>query len=397
MRPVLARLPRGPELKYALPIALACVASAVPTVPAQAQGTPPPELAGIPVHLAVDLGSGLVLTERQADRRFLPASMTKVMTAWVAFEMISAGSLDPQRKLTVKPETARQWSGRGTSMWLKPGEQVTVDNLLRGITAVSANDACVVLAEGLAGSVTEWTKLMNAEGMRLGMTGSRFATPNGWPDGGATFVTARDMVRLGEALVERHPELYRRYFGKQTMTWNGVEGRNHDPVTGVVRGADGIKTGHTNESGYSFLGTAEREGRRLMIVIGGAQSTAQRAEASRELLEWGFAEWQSRPLYAAGKVVGTARVQGGDARRVDLVAVQPVSVTVPRGSTARPHLRIRYAGPLVAPFDKGAQLAELEVRVPGQPTAVLPLAAAQRVGPAGPFDRLANGLAGLVE
>lgn len=386
-------------MNHALPLVLAATASLLLRAPAEA-GTvpaPPAELAGVPVHLAVDLGSALVLTEHEADRRFLPASMTKVMTAWVAFEKISNGSLDPRRKLTVRPETARTWAGRGTSMWLKPGEEVSVDDLLRGITTISANDACVVLAEGLAGSVAGWTELMNAEARRLGMTGSHFATPNGWPDEGHTFVTARDMVRLGEALVERHPQLYRRYFGRRTMTWNGVEGRNHDPVTGIVPGADGIKTGHTAESGYSFLGTARRQGRRLIIVIGGAQSEAQRAQAARALLEWGFAAWQSRPLYSAGNVVGSARVQGGKARRVELVASRKLAVTLPRGSTAKPELRLRYRGPLIAPFDKGAELAELEVRVPGQPTATLPLVAAQSVGAAGPFDRLVNGLAGLIE
>jgi serine-type D-Ala-D-Ala carboxypeptidase (penicillin-binding protein 5/6) len=385
-------------LNHAPPITLAVALSTLACPPAHAQlPAPPAELAGIPVHLAVDLGSGQILTEREADRRFLPASMTKVMTAWVAFEMIADGSLDPRRKLTVRPETSRQWNGRGTSMWLKPEEQVAVGDLLRGIATISANDACVVLAEGVAGSVAAWTALMNAEARALGMNDSRFATPNGWPDGGRTVVSARDMVRLGEALVERHPELFQRYFGHRTMTWNGVEGRNHDPVTGVVPGADGIKTGHTNESGYSFLGTAQRQGRRLMIVIGGAASEPQRAAAARALLEWGFAEWRSRPLYAAGEVVGTARVQGGDARRVDLVALQPLSATLPRESSARPALRIRYMGPLVAPFAKGAQVARLEVRIPGQPVAVVPLAAARSVGMAGPVDRLLNGLAGLVE
>jgi D-alanyl-D-alanine carboxypeptidase (penicillin-binding protein 5/6) len=386
-------------LNHTLPIALAAAASALLCAPAEAKDVPAPpaELSEIPEYLAVDLGSSLVLTEHQADRRFLPASMTKVMTVWIAFEKIASGSLDPQRKLTVRPETAKAWAGRGTSMWLKPGEQVSVDDLLRGITTISANDACVALAEGLAGSVARWTELMNAEARRLGMIGSHFATPNGWPDQGRTFVTARDMVRLGKALVERHPQLYRRYFGRRTMTWNGVEGRNHDPVTGVVPGADGIKTGHTAESGYSFLGTAQRQGRRLMIVIGGAESEARRAQAARALLEWGFAKWRSRPLYAAGQVVGTARVQGGDVRRVELVAPHRLAATLPRGSTARPELRIRYRGPLVAPFEKGAQLAELKVQVPGQPTATLPLVAARSVGPAGPFDRLVNGLAGLLE
>jgi serine-type D-Ala-D-Ala carboxypeptidase (penicillin-binding protein 5/6) len=356
----------------------------------------PEELADIPVYLAVDLPSGLTLAEREADRRFLPASMTKVMTAWVAFELIAAGSLDPNTRLTVTPETAKKWGGRGSTMWLTAGEQVPVHALLRGITTVSANDACVVLAEGAAGSVEAWLRLMNAEARRLGMSDSQFATPHGWPDEGRTFVTARDLVRLGAAMTRHHPELYHRYFGQESMIWNGIEGYNHDPVTGKVRGADGIKTGFTNEAGYNFLGSAERQGRRLMIVIGGAKTGTQRDKASRALLEWGFAEWRSRPLFGAGSVVGTARVQGGDARTVDLVAPRPLAVTLPRESSARPSLRIRYTGPLVAPFDKGGELAQLEVQVPGQPTALLPLVAGRSVEPAGTLDRLINGLAALV-
>ncbi len=385
-------------MKHAPQLAFALAAPALLASSAAGGGlpSPPGKLDGIPVHLAVDLSSGQVLTERDADRRFLPASMTKAMTAWVAFEMIDSGALDPRRKLTVSPATWRAWHARGTGMQLKPGEQVSVDALLHGITTVSANDACVVLAEGLADSIEAWTVRMNAEARRLGMTGSHFATPNGWPDGGATYVTARDMVRLGEALVERHPILYRRYFGQRTLTWNGVTQTNHDPTAGVVPGADGIKTGHTAESGYSFLGTAERQRRRIMIVVGGADSEARRASAARALLEWGFAAWQSRPLFAAGSVVAEARVQGGNARKVDMVAVRPLTATVPRGSEARPELRLHYRGPLVAPFDKGAGLAELEVRVPGQPVARVPLVAAHSVGEAGPFDRLVNGLAGFL-
>jgi len=379
--------------------AICAVLACLFTVSAQARSLPRPpgELTQVPVYLAIDLSSGLVLTEREADRRFLPASMTKVMSAWTAFELIAQGSLDPARRIKVRPETAKIWAGRGTSMWLKPDEEVTVDNLLRGMTTISANDACVVLAEGLFGSVPAWTARMNAEARRLGMTRSTFATPNGWPDGGRTQVTARDMIRLGSALVERHPDLYRRYFGRREMTWNGVAGRNHDPITGVVAGADGIKTGHTNESGYSFLGTAQRQGRRLMIVIGGATSEVQRASAARALLEWGFSAWQSRFLFPAGKTVAVARVQGGDARRVGLVTLQPVAMTTPRDSTAKPTIRVRYKGPLVAPFEKGAHLADLEVDVPGQPAAILPLGVARSVGVAGPLDRILNGIVGPFE
>jgi serine-type D-Ala-D-Ala carboxypeptidase (penicillin-binding protein 5/6) len=384
-------------LKRSLHLALALAGLVLPAeaVPQAAIPTPPADVANIPVYLAVDLSSGQVLAGRDADRPFLPASVTKVMTAWVAFQLIAAGKLSPEQTLTVRPETWRAWSGQGTGMHLKSGELVSVDALLHGITTVSANNASVVLAEGALGSVAAWTAMMNDEARKLGMTQSHFATPNGWPDGGATHVSAADLVRLGQAMIERHPDLYERYFGQKTFTWNGVTGQNHDPMLGVVPGADGIKTGHTNESGYSFLGTAQRDGRRIMIVIGGAPSGDQRAAGARALVEWGFSSWQSRPLFRKAELVGEALVQSGDTREVGLLAGQNVSVTVPHGAQTQPTLRIRYRGPLVAPFEKGAELAELEVAVPGQPVARLPLVAARAVGAAGPLDRLLNGLAGL--
>jgi D-alanyl-D-alanine carboxypeptidase (penicillin-binding protein 5/6) len=394
-----ARIWRGEAgLKKMLPLALAPLLALAPAGAAPAPGIPQPpdELAAIPVYLAVDAGSRQVLAAREADSPFLPASVTKTMTAWVAFELMAQGKLRPDQRFTVRPETARTWHGRGTGLQLNSGEQVTVDALLRGITTVSANDAAVVLAEGAAGSLGSWTALMNAEARELGMSRSHFATPNGWPDFGATRVTAADLIRLGEALVERHPALYRRYFGHKSLTWNGITQQNHDPTLGVVAGADGIKTGHTAESGYSFLGTAARAGRRVMIVIGGARSEEQRAQAARALLEWGFAAWDTKPLFASGRRIGTALVQGGNARRVGLVAAHDVALTVPHGSRAEPSLMIRYRGPLRAPFAKGAELARLEVRVPGQPTAQVPLLAENSVAKAGPFDRLLNGVAGLL-
>ena len=378
----------------ALAVAAPAASSSAPSAPGVPQ--PPPAVAGVPVYLAVDLGSHQVLAAHDADRAFLPASMTKVMTAYVAFELMAQGKLKAEQVFTVRPETAATWQNRGTGMRLRVGEQVPVDTLLHGIATISANDGCVVLAEGATGSVAAWLALMNAEARRLGMTHSHFGTPNGWPDGGATHVSADDMVKLGEALIARHPVLYHRYFGKKAILWHGMEQESHDPTVGVVPGADGVKTGHTRESGYSFLGTAIRDGRRIMIVIGGATSEAQRTQASRELLEWGFSAWEARPLFARGAVVGQAGVQEGDARQVPLVARDGVGVTVPRGTHPQVTATLRYRGPLVAPIAKGAEVAQLELAVPGQPVARVPLVAGASVAKAGPLDRLVNGLAGLL-
>lgn len=352
---------------------------------------PPAAVTGIPVSLLMDLGSGQVLHARQADLSFVPASMAKVMTAFVAFEEISAGRLSPDRTFTVSEATARAWNGRGSSLYLTAGMKISAGDLLHGIATVSANDASIVLAEGYAGNVPAWTFLMNDAARRLGMTASRFGTPNGWPDGGRTYVSARDLARLSQAMITRYPVLYHRYFGQKRMEWNGRALESHDPTIGVVRGADGIKTGHTREAGFNFLGSAQRDGRRLVMVVAGAKSETQRAAASRALLEWGFAEWATRPLFRAGAIVGEARVQDGQARTLLLVTRDPVYAVVPRGAAGPISLKLVYKGPLTAPVAKGRHVAELEVHAGGAEPSRVPLYAAGTVEKAGFFDRILNG------
>jgi D-alanyl-D-alanine carboxypeptidase (penicillin-binding protein 5/6) len=383
-------------------VLLALLAAAVPgAVPADSppfSPAPPREVEAIPVALLHDLGSGRALLAHNADLRFVPASMAKVMTAYVAFELIARGQLSPDQKFRVAAGMSARFDASGSSMDLKDGEEVSVDRLLQGLLTVSANDAAEVIAEGYSGSVPAWCALMNAEARRLGLKDSHFATPNGWPDGGKTYVSARDLVRLGEALIYRHPALYRRYFGQMSLELARGEGRNFDPVTGVVAGADGMKTGHTAEAGYNFLGSAERDGRRLMMVVAGATSIEERAAASRTLLEWGFAQWSAQLLFAAGAKVADAQVQNGAARRVALVAPYAIHAVQPRGveKGKSPALRLIYQGPLVAPIVKGQKFAELEISMPDQTSSRVPLYAAENIALAGPLDRLGNGLAGLL-
>jgi D-alanyl-D-alanine carboxypeptidase (penicillin-binding protein 5/6) len=341
------------------------------------------------------MNSGQTLFARQADTRMLPASTAKVMTAYVAFDAMAGGKLRPGTLLTVSEGAARLWSGQGTTLHLRAGERVPVDALMRGITVVSGNDAAAVLAEGAGGSMQRWLGLMNGAAQRLGMLGSHFASPNGLPDGGQTFTTPRDLAKLAREIVVRHPALYHRYFGQPSFVWRGETYLNRDPALGVVAGADGIKTGHTNEAGYNFLGSAERQGHRLIMVIGGAQSEATRAAASRTLLEWGFAEFESRPLFSKGMTIAAARVQGGDARSVPLTAPHAVIASVPRGSKAPVTMRVIYKGPLIAPIRKGAKVATLEIRVGDMAPGHVPLYAGGKVGKAGLTDRVLNGLAGL--
>lgn len=358
--------------------------------PAQPQAVPP--ASEVPIALLVDVTSGQTLHSREEDRRFLPASVTKVMTAYVAFEMLGNGRLKPGQSFAVSRQVASQWSGKGSSMFLKAGEQVTVDQLLHGITTVSANDGCIALAEGAGGSVAEWVALMNRTARQLGMDDSHFGTPNGWPDQGNTFVTARDLVTLADAMITRHPDLYARYFGHRDLAFNGIAQANHDPITGVVPGADGIKTGFTHEAGNNFLGSARRGERRLVMVVAGVDTEEERARASRDYIEWGFGAFEPKQLFAKGEGIGEARVQGGAARHVALRAARPVIVDYPKGKRPEVKLAIHYQGPLEAPLRAGSKVGELEVDVAGFEPYRVPLETANAVAVANPLQRLRNGV-----
>lgn len=363
--------------------------------PALDAAVPPAEVDPVPVALLVDLGSGQVLYAKEPDRRFVPASITKVMTLYVAFELLSHGRLHVDQVFRMSDDAFRKWHHVGSTMFLDQQHPATVDELLMGIANVSANDGCVVLAEGAAASVANWVALMNAEARRLGMKDSHFGTPNGWMDDGQTYVSAHDLATLAQAILTRHPDLYRTYIGHQTFTWNGITQRNHDPILGKLEGADGIKTGFTNQAGYGFLGSAVRNGRRLVMVIGGASVPKDRARAAEALMNWGFAAFDSRPLFAAGATVGEARVQDGEARAVPLVAMGPIATASPKGRREPVSLQIVYAGPLQAPIAKGTVVGALQITVGKAAPHQVPLAAGADVPKAGPLARLRNGLAGL--
>ncbi|MFM5884794.1 MAG: D-alanyl-D-alanine carboxypeptidase family protein [Novosphingobium sp.] len=350
----------------------------------------------VPYALLVDVSAGRTLCARGSDIAFSPASMTKAMTALVVFDLIKAGKLDENAVVTVRPETAARWAGKGTTLNLTEGEQVTIAQLLAGTATVSANDAAVALAESALGSSEAFVAAMNARARALGMNHSRFATPNGFPDQGRTLVSAADLVRLGEALIGDHPDLYRRYIGKKTMVWRGQTLSSHDPFAGVLPGADGIKTGHTYEAGFNFLGAVERGGRRLILVVGGARTDTDRANAARDMAEWGYAAWDSRPFLPAGAVVGAARVQGGAAREVPLAVPRGYSLATEAGRPVALNGTVHYDGPLRAPLTKGQAAGYLRVSTGEGASYDLPLVTARAVGKAGPIDRIVNGLLGLV-
>ena len=364
----------------------------------------PPFETPAPVAYMVDLSSGAVLFARDADRRIPPASMAKMMTTHIAFRLIKQGELKLDQMCQVRPETWQQWHGpqAGSTMFLSPGEQVSVRNLLHGIVTLSGNDASVVLAECIRGTEPAFAALMNEEAKRLGMTNSNFGNSNGWPDEGVTYTSAHDLARLAIATVQETPDLYKEFYNQGSFTWGRTLGGNQpitqgnrNPLLGKVAGADGLKTGHTAEAGYGFTGSAEQNGRRLVMVVAGLGSFNQRIDESVKFMNWGFRAWKAQPLFAAGKEVAQARVQLGAEETVPLIAPRNLAVTLPAGTSGGMKVKVVYDGPIKAPIRKGQHVADLVVQTGDTPPQTMPLIAGAAVEEAGFFGRLWAGLASL--
>jgi len=374
------------------------------TLSLPATAAAPPFDTAAPVAFMKDLSSGAVLYAKDADRRIPPASMAKMMTTHLAFNLIEKGELKLDQICQVRPETWRSWHGpqAGSTMFLSPGEQVSVRNLLHGIVTLSGNDASVVLAECIAGTEPAFAAQMNAEAKRIGMTNSNFGNSNGWPDEGVTFTTARDLTTLAEATIQTTPKLYKEFYSQVAFTWGKTLGGgapitqgNRNPLLGKIGGADGLKTGHTEEAGYGFTGSADQNGRRIVMVVSGLSSFNQRIDESTKFMDWGFRAWKSQPLFARGKQVAVAEVQLGDEGEVGLVAPRNLAVTLPSGSSGNIRVKVIYDGPIRAPFKKGQQVASLAVETGDTPPQYLPLVADRDVGKAGFFGRVWAGLASL--
>ena len=375
-------------MRFALALVFALSASALSARPHYESAAP--------IAYLIDMSSGAVLFDKGSRQRIPPASMTKMMTTYVVFGLIQNGKLDPKQQFTVRAETWKKWNNAGSTMFLKPGEKVSVADLLHGVVTLSGNDAAIVLAEGIAGSEAAFVSRMNATAKRLGMTDSKFGTANGWPDEGRTLTTAHDLALLGARTVHDFPQLYGQYYGFRSFRWNGIGQPNRNPILGRIAGADGIKTGHTDEAGYCFTGTAKQNGRRLMMVVAGLPSMTARAEESLKLLRWGFAAWRAKPLYKARSVVATLPVQLGTESRVAVIAPRALALALPAKDAPRYKLTVRYTGPVKAPVKKGAELAHLVAKFDDGSEQVMPLIAARSVGEAGFFGRALNGLKSLV-
>ena len=372
---------------------------AVPT-----EAAAPPFDTPAPIAYLKDLSSDAILYDKNADQQMPPASMAKMMTVYVAFDLVKKGELKLDQVLTVRPETWKRWHGpeAGSTMFLSPGEQVSVRDLLFGIVTLSGNDACVVLAEGVSGTEPAFVALMNRMRDKLGMKGSNFGTSNGWPDNGVTHVTARDLATLAEATIRDFPDLYKTFYSRREFTWGKTMGgaditqANRDPLLGNVEGADGLKTGHTDEAGYGFTGSAEQNGRRLVMVIAGLDSMAARREQSIALMNWGFHAWKAKPLFKQGQKVDVAPVQVGAENEIALVAPRDLAVTVPAGLGGEMKVSVAYDGPIKAPIKQGQHIADLIVRTPDTPPQMMPLVAEKDVPEAGFFRHMWLALLSLI-
>ncbi|QXQ08253.1 D-alanyl-D-alanine carboxypeptidase [Sphingosinicellaceae bacterium] len=387
-----------------LPAALLLIAtsSATALVPASAQ-TPMPTFTTTATSAYMkDLSNGAVLYAKGADTQMPPASMAKMMSVYVAFDMLKRGDAKLEQKVRVRPETWAKWHSQGSTMFLSANEEVSVSDLLHGIITLSGNDACVVLAEGLAGTEEQYVALMNAKAKQIGLTGSHFANTNGWPDP-TEHVTPRDLAKIAERTINDFPGLYTRFYPVNQFTWGKTLGKgdditqpNRNPLLGRVAGADGLKTGHTEEAGFGFTGSAVQNGRRLVMVIAGLKSFNERIAQSVAFMEWGFRAWTQQLIAPAGKVIDRAPVWMGSADTVGLMGPIDLAVTVPRGFGGQRVVKIVYDGPIKAPIKRGAPIATLVVTVPGMPATRIPLVAAEDVDKAGFFGRIGSAFRTLV-
>ena len=331
----------------------------------------------------MDFDTEAVLLEKNADERMPPSSMSKLMTMYVVFEYLKEGRLRLDQEL---PVSERAWRMGGSKMFVQIGSTVPVEALMRGVIVQSGNDACIVLAEAISGSEQQFAELLNETGRRIGLTNSNFRNATGWPDPEHR-TTCRDLARLAKRIIADHPEYYR-YYNERSFRWNDISQDNRNPALARVAGADGLKTGHTEEAGYGLTASAKRGDRRLILVVNGLPSMRARAEESERLLEWGFREFENVVLFRAAAVIEEVPVYLGDRRTVPLVGGQDVVVTLPRQWRRNLQARLRYEAPVTAPVLKGQELGRMEVSGQGVPPMSLPLIAGADVDRLGVVSRI---------
>lgn len=333
--------------------------------------------------IMVDFETGAVLLEKNPDERMPPSSMSKLMTMYVVFDLLKAGRLQMDQLL---PVSERAWRMGGSKMFVQIGTQVSVENLARGVIVQSGNDACIVLAEGISGSEQQFAELMNETGRRIGLRSSTFRNSTGWPDPEQR-MTARDLATLARRIITDHPEYYR-FYNERSFRWNDITQENRNPTLARVPGADGLKTGHTEEAGFGLTASAVRGGRRLILVVNGLPSMRARAEESERLLEWGFREFDNVVIFRAAETVEEVPVWLGERPTVPLVAGRDLVLTLPRQWRRSLQARVRFDAPVPAPVAKGQELGRLLVSGQGVPEMEVPLIAGADVDRLGLIPRI---------
>lgn len=314
-----------------------------------------------PHAILIDGENGAVLFERAADAMIFPASLAKLMTAEYVFNELKQGRIKLTDEYLVSENAWRKGGApsHGSTMYAAIHSRVSVEDLLRGMIIQSGNDACIVLAEAIAGSEAEFAAKMTARAREIGLTKSVFTNSNGLPDPG-TKVTTRDLGLLAHHIIRDYPDYYKIY-GEREFTWSKIRQQNRNPLLGTLEGADGLKTGFTKEAGYGLVGSAVQNGLRLVVVVNGLKNAKERGDEAKKLLEWGFRNFEQRNLFAEGQIIGAAKVFGGASGHVPLVATGLARVMLPKSGAEKLIARIVYSGPVPAPVEQGQRIGALKV------------------------------------
>ena len=314
-----------------------------------------------PQAVLFDADTGTVLFSKEADTRLPPASLAKLMTMEVVFNRLKEGNLALTDKFFVSENAWRKGgtNSGGSTMFAKLNSEIELESLIRGVIVQSANDGCIVIAEGLAGTEDAFANLLNERARTLGLEGSNFANSTGLPDE-RQYVTLNDLAKLGQHIINEYPQYYK-YYSEPEFEWNGILQRNRNPLLTMDIGADGMKTGFTEASGYAIVGSAVRDGQRLIAVLSGMTSKKQRAEEARKILDWGFRAFERLNLFDQREVVGSVSVYGGATSSVEVTGEDPIEIYLPVGNRDRLRARISYQYPLMPPIKKGERVATLKV------------------------------------
>jgi D-alanyl-D-alanine carboxypeptidase (penicillin-binding protein 5/6) len=349
---------------------------------AQAAAPQPPSIIG-KSWMVGDLSSNQVLASQKADERIEPASLTKLMTAYLVFTALRDKKLSPEQQVRV---SERAWRAPGSRMFVQPGRPVTVDELTRGMIIQSGNDACIALAEAIAGDEEVFVQMMNREAARLGMKNSHFTNASGLPDA-QHYTTAQDLYILTAALIRDFPDLYGQYYSQKEFRYNNISQPNRNRLLWIDPSVDGVKTGHTEAAGYCLIASSKRGERRILSVLLGSTSEATRAQESQKLLNWGYQFFDSVKLHRAGETVKSLEVWKGSERAVKAGFTADLLIAIPKGETDKLKAELASQQPLVAPVAQGQRVGSLRVSLDGKPLGEYPLVALEAVPEAGIFRR----------